>query len=236
MLVSGQKFHHPDVGVVHLTVMSNSHSYSMRWSKDYLRICVPASASAEDVYRIIDQNKDVILKNKPSLRYSLGQTFRFYNLSIQITQQKLKPDKILAQLHDDTGTIAVGTNWDMNESSTSGAISNFICKMAQRKAASSLIPRGKEIATKLNLQPSGWEISTGHRKLGHCTTKGIISLSYVLMFLPPHLLDYIICHELAHLSEMNHSKKFHALCNQYCNGREKELIAELKQFNWPILK
>lgn len=63
-----------------------------------------------------------------------------------------------------------------------------------------------------------------------------ISLSAITMFLPPHLRDYIVCHELAHLSEMNHSARFHEICNGYCGGREKSLQKELKAFRWPILR
>ena len=74
------------------------------------------------------------------------------------------------------------------------------------------------------------------RKLGHCTTKPVIQLSRNLMFLPEPLVRYIICHELAHLTHMNHSPQFHALCNQYCNGKEKELERQLRQFHFPILK
>jgi predicted metal-dependent hydrolase len=56
------------------------------------------------------------------------------------------------------------------------------------------------------------------------------------MFLPEHLIRYIICHELAHLTHMNHSPEFHALCNQYCDGQEKQLEQQLRQFRFPILK
>ena len=35
---------------------------------------------------------------------------------------------------------------------------------------------------------------------------------------------------------MNHSAAFHALCNTYLGGREKQLEAQLKHFPWPILQ
>lgn len=46
---------------------------------------------------------------------------------------------------------------------------------------------------------------------GSCSSSGRINFTYKICLLPPHLADYIIVHELCHLGEMNHSKRFWAL-------------------------
>ena len=71
--------------------------------------------------------------------------------------------------------------------------------------------------------------------LGRCNSRGVIALSSVLVFLPEELREYVICHELAHLDEMNHSPRFHALCDKYCRGRERQLEAALKAAVIPIV-
>jgi predicted metal-dependent hydrolase len=43
---------------------------------------------------------------------------------------------------------------------------------------------------------------------GSCSRKGNLNFNYKLALLPAHVADYIIVHELCHLSEFNHSRKF----------------------------
>lgn len=43
---------------------------------------------------------------------------------------------------------------------------------------------------------------------GSCSKKGNLNFNFRIFTLPQHLADYIIVHELCHIGEFNHSKKF----------------------------
>ncbi|NJO71364.1 MAG: M48 family metallopeptidase [Oscillatoriales cyanobacterium RM1_1_9] len=41
-----------------------------------------------------------------------------------------------------------------------------------------------------------------------CSHRKTISLNYKLLFLPPHLVHYVLIHELSHTVHLNHSRQF----------------------------
>jgi predicted metal-dependent hydrolase len=51
---------------------------------------------------------------------------------------------------------------------------------------------------------------------GSCSASGTLSFTFKLVFASAAQLEYIVCHEVAHLREMNHSLKFWKLVEQLC--------------------
>ena len=58
---------------------------------------------------------------------------------------------------------------------------------------------------------------------GSCSSTGVLSYSWRLILAPPFVLDYLAAHEVAHLIEMNHSRRFWRLVERICPemGRAK---------------
>jgi len=49
---------------------------------------------------------------------------------------------------------------------------------------------------------------------GSCSRKGNLNFNYKIILLPERHADYIVVHELCHLKEFNHSKRFWSLVSQ----------------------
>ena len=59
-------------------------------------------------------------------------------------------------------------------------------------------------------------VTNQETRLGSCTTsRGTIRISHRIADLPEWVVDYVLVHEIAHLKEPNHSRKFWALVNRY---------------------
>ena len=49
---------------------------------------------------------------------------------------------------------------------------------------------------------------------GSCSKKGNLNFNYRIALIPQELSDYVIVHELCHLGQFNHSKKFWELVSR----------------------
>jgi predicted metal-dependent hydrolase len=52
---------------------------------------------------------------------------------------------------------------------------------------------------------------------GSCSASGNLNFSWRLILAPEHVLDYVVAHEVAHLAEMNHGKRFWAHVADLCD-------------------
>lgn len=56
-----------------------------------------------------------------------------------------------------------------------------------------------------------WRVRVMRRRWGSCTGSGVLTLNTQLVKAPPRCLDYVLLHEIAHLREHNHSKRYYAV-------------------------
>jgi len=81
-------------------------------------------------------------------------------------------------------------------------------KEAARELAKSRIAYYNEL---YHFAVSRISIKNTKSRWGSCSKKGNLNFSYKIVLLPLELADYVIVHELCHLGEFNHSRRFWAL-------------------------
>ncbi len=97
-----------------------------------------------------------------------------------------------------------------------------------RQARGHLVPRLQSISLKTGLHYKGVLIKRQRTRWASCSRHGTISLNAKLLFLPPPVVDYVMTHELCHLAEMNHSKRFWQLVRQHYPGY-RDVDAQLRE-------
>ena len=51
---------------------------------------------------------------------------------------------------------------------------------------------------------------------GSASSNGNLSFSWRIVMADLHIIEYVVAHEVSHLVEMNHSKRFWEVCKQIC--------------------
>ena len=82
---------------------------------------------------------------------------------------------------------------------------------ALKKRAREVLP-GKVAyyAPIVGVKPTAVRITSAKTRFGSCSGKNSISFSWRLMAYPEAAVDYVVVHELCHIKQHNHSKKFYA--------------------------
>ena len=80
-----------------------------------------------------------------------------------------------------------------------------------RKARAYIPERVRCYAQKMGVSYGRITLRCQKTRWGSCSVKKNLNFNILLMLTPPEVIDSIVVHELCHLTEMNHSKRFYAL-------------------------
>jgi predicted metal-dependent hydrolase len=118
------------------------------------------------------------------------------------------------------GVIRVSVPARMSEAEERRHVAQLVARLERRRAAAEidLEDRARVLAARLRLpRPESirWVDNQG-RRWGSCTPgEGTIRISSRLARFPPWVVDYVVVHELAHLTEAGHTRRFWALVDRY---------------------
>lgn len=100
-------------------------------------------------------------------------------------------------------------------------IARRIADYLRREARRDLEVAIRRHAQTLGVRPRRILVRDQTSRWGSCSTTGALSFSWRLILAPPFVLDYLAAHEVAHLVEMNHSRRFWRVVERLYPGLER---------------
>jgi predicted metal-dependent hydrolase len=91
-----------------------------------------------------------------------------------------------------------------------GDVERWYREEARRRIAAAIARE----SPRLGVRPERIGIRDPRTRWGSCSTRGNLSFSWRLVIAPAEVLEYVVVHELCHLRELNHSKRFYRLLDE----------------------
>ena len=145
------------------------------------------------------------------------------NWPVQIIRSTQRRKTVSARLEG--GVLVIRAPEGLSDADLAPIIDSLSRRMRRRGRAASLsdealAKRAEELNRKYFDGRLRWQsiryVTNQNTRFGSCTpSDGTIRLSHRLASMPAWVSDYVLIHELAHLVERNHGKRFWKLVNRY---------------------
>jgi predicted metal-dependent hydrolase len=200
--------------VVRLVRHPRARRYILRLCPDgSARVTIPRGGTLAEA-RVFLQRQTTWLKRqvarneswpRSSAVWKAGSTILFRGEQVVLEECSRGP---LPAIRFATETVPV----DERSADLRPAIEAHLWRLGTRE----LPPRLLEYAAVHGLRVSRVSVRNQRTRWGSCSQRGCVSLNWRLVQTPPFVRDYICLHELMHLREMNHSRRFWAHVESVC--------------------
>lgn len=183
-----------------------------------LTVRSPHFVSDVDIRRIVDGKKSWILEKQrlhalkqsesKSAVYVDGGEFLFFGkrFTLRVIQNA---DKV----------FEFKNGFYLDSRFLSGAREIFV-NWYKKELLKFLYYRVEFFSRKLNVSYKKISVSNSTKCWGSCSKKGYLNFSWRLAMAPLNIIEYVVVHEVSHLVEANHSKKFWNLVASYIFDHE----------------
>ncbi len=185
-----------------------------------LELIIPKRCSLKEGEKFINDKIDWIKKYSSKL-IQKEEKYLFFGQEILIQlRYDLFVKRPLIKFENKVLLIKIpsGSNCELNE---------LYLAFLKRHAKKYLIERVNYLARKYNFKVNKISIRGQKTRWGSCSSSGKLSFNFKLLRFRREVIDYVIIHELCHIKEMNHSKKFWKLVENFYPDY-KALRRELK--------
>ena len=220
-----------DFGQIIIRTRITARNISMRTKPDGLHVTVPPRCLTSKIMAVIEEYRPKLLEKwQKSAEQPLDLNFRIDAPCFRLHLEEGRFSRFTLRINEEDITICCPPRTDFAQKSVQDLLRNAIIRALKKSAQTYLPPLLSELANHYGFKYKKVKITGSKSRWGSCSSTGSINLSCYLMLLPPHLMDYVLLHELTHTKEMNHGPKFWEILNDLTEGKAKTLRAELRQF------
>lgn len=216
-----------------LKVSANRRTIGLRIDETGLTVHIPKRVAQHTVQRLLLDKADWISRklgewqDRPQpMEWRDGTILHYLGQEIRLDLRQDTKNRAIAF---DGARLAVALANPADIASLQRKVAQWYAKQAR----TDFTRRIELLAARLGVPTPPVFLSNARSRWGSCNSKGEIRLHWRLIQAPPHIIHYVVAHELAHLKEMNHSPQFWAwvekLCPDYktCRQSLKGLSARL---------
>ena len=200
-----------DLGEITFKQNLRAKRMSIRILSNSLLVSLPRGYGEKEGLKFIDDIREKLIKRQKSVNNKaivLTEGNALTTLTFTVHIRKAERNNLFSSLKSGILNIDYPQNLNIEDSKTQAyfwkSINYFLRKEAQR-----ILPHRTQIlAESYGFSFTDVKIQSSKTRWGSCNRNKNINLSFYLMLLPQHLVDYVILHELCHTREMNHSPQF----------------------------
>ena len=226
-------FDDKEVGRVYVRMSARAKHYSLKITNGKVQGIMPIKGDMRKLMDFVQSKRkeiqQALLKHpaKSILNEKTQMQTATFRLQILCTER----ENFYMTLKEGVLSIACPYHTCFEEGEVQDLLKGMIEKALRHEAKRILPCRIIELAKQYGFSLTGIKINSSRTHWGSCTSRKSINLSFHLMLLPWHLIDYVLLHELCHTIEMNHSERFWALMDQVTNRKALALRQEMKQYH-----
>ncbi|SDH87357.1 M48 family metallopeptidase [Desulfosporosinus hippei] len=182
--------------------------------EDRVRISAPVNVSLKQLNDLLASKQEWILKHwlakqaalKPPAKYIDGEHFSYRGNRIELKLKRHTGKMIRVSLEEQQ--LFVDLPQDLPQQEVELNIKAALISWYKAQARKFLKERLDRYAKQMQVSYKNFRLKYQKTSWGSCSSKGNINLNWRIIMAPDKGIDYIIIHELAHLTYLNHSKQF----------------------------
>ncbi|WP_294619255.1 SprT family zinc-dependent metalloprotease [uncultured Bacteroides sp.] len=220
-----------ELGHIRVRVNARARRLTFRIREDAIQVTVPPGTPLAEVGNAVEQLRPRlrVAKQKQS-RPLIDLNYRIDTEYFKLTLVSGTRDRFLSRSELGEMQIICPPDADFSDKDLQAWLRKVIEEALRRNAKIILPPRLYALSLQHNLSYKSVKINSSSGRWGSCSARGDINLSYFLVLLPRHLIDYVLLHELAHTREMNHGERFWTLLDGMTDNKAQALRAELRKY------